>query len=96
MAPTGLFIQTLNEMIDNLEKRGMAYHNRAGIVRIALYSIAFVAMAFAGFGAELDSRRSRLPHLSDRTDRLIVCAVMLLIQDLDRPDTGVIRTRQNR
>ena len=92
MAPTGLFIQTLNEMIDNQEKRVMAYNNRVpDIVLIALYSIAFVAMAFAGFGAELDSRRSRLPvYLTG----LIVCAVMLLIQDLGRPDAGLIRTSQ--
>ena len=92
MVPTGLFIQTLNEMIDNQEKRVMAYNNRVpDIVLIGLYSIAFVAMAFAGFGAELDSRRSRLPvYLTG----LIVCAVMLLIQDLDRPDAGLIRTSQ--
>ena len=92
MVPTGLFIQTLNEMIDNQEKRVMAYNNRVpDIVLIALYSIAFLAMAFAGFGAELDSRRSRLPvYLTG----LIVCAVMLLIQDLGRPDAGLIRTSQ--
>ena len=92
MAPTGLFIQTLNEMIDNQEKRVMAYNNRVpDIVLIGLYSIAFVAMAFAGFGAKLDSRRSRLPvYLTG----LIVCAVMLLIQDLDRPDAELIRTSQ--
>ena len=46
-------------------------------------SAFFVALAFAGFGAELDSRRSRLPvYLTGQ----IVCAVMLLIQDPDRPD----------
>ena len=92
MVPTGLFIQTLNEMIDNQQKRLTAYNNRVpDIVLIALYSIAFVATAFAGFGAELDSRRSRLPvYLTG----LIICAVMLLIQDLGRPDAGLIRTSQ--
>ena len=93
MVPTGLFIQKLvNEMIDNQEKRVMAYNNRLpDIVLIALYSVAFVAMAFAGFGAELDSRRSRLPvYLTG----LSVCAVMLLIQDLERADAELIRTIQ--
>jgi hypothetical protein len=88
MVPTGLFIQTLNEMIDNQEKRVTAYRNRVpDIALMALYAIAFIAVAFAGFGAELDSRRSRLPvYLTG----IIVCAVLLLIQDLGRPDAGLI------
>ena len=88
MVPTGLFIQTLNEMIDNQEKRVTAYRNRVpDIALMALYAIAFVAVAFAGFGAELDLRRSRLPvYLTG----MIVCAVLLLIQDLGRPDAGLI------
>jgi len=88
MVPTGLFIQTLNEMIDNQEKRVTAYRNRVpDIALMALYAIAFIAVAFAGFGAELDSRRSRLPvYLTG----MIVCAVLLLIQDLGRPDAGLI------
>jgi hypothetical protein len=88
MVPTGLFIQTLNEMIDNQEKRVTAYRNRVpDIALVALYAIAFIAVAFAGFGAELDSRRSRLPvYLTG----MIVCTVLLLIQDLGRPDAGLI------
>ena len=88
MVPTGLFIQTLNEMIDNQEKRVTAYRNRVpDIALMALYAIAFIAVAFAGFGAELDSRRSRLPvYLTG----MIVCTVLLLIQDLGRPDAGLI------
>jgi hypothetical protein len=92
IVPTGVFIQALNEMIDNQEKRVMAYSNRVpDIVLITLYAIAFIAIAFAGFGAELDSRRSRLPvYLTG----MIVCAVLLLIQDLNRPGAGLIRASQ--
>ena len=92
MVPTGLFIQTLNELIDNQEKRVTAYNNRVpNIVLIALYFIAFTAIAFAGFGAELDSRRSRLPVY---VTGMLVCAVLLLIQDLAKPDAGLIRASQ--
>jgi hypothetical protein len=92
MVPTGLFIQTLNEMIDDHEKRVTAYNNRVpNIVLIGLYAIAFVAVAFTGFGAELNSRQSRLPVY---VMGILVCGVLLLIQDLDRPGAGLIGTSQ--
>jgi hypothetical protein len=92
MVPTGLFIQTLNEMIDDQEKRVTAYGNRVpNIVLIALYVIAFVAIAFTGFGAELDSRQSRLPIY---VMGILVAVVLLLIQDLDRPGAGLISSNK--
>jgi hypothetical protein len=92
MVPTGLFIQTLNEMIDNQEKRLTAAFNRVpNIVLIALYSVAIVASAFAGYAAGLDAQRSRLPIY---TMGVLVCAVILLIQDLDRPNAGFVTVSQ--
>jgi hypothetical protein len=50
MVPTGLFIQTLNEMIDNQEKRLEALRNRVpNSVLMALYGVAIVASALAGY-----------------------------------------------
>ena len=47
MVPTGLFIQTLNEMIDNQEKRLTATRNQVpNIVLIALYGVAIIASGF--------------------------------------------------
>ena len=44
VVPTGLFIQTLNEMIDNQGKRLDAFRNRVpNIVLLALYGVAIVA-----------------------------------------------------
>jgi hypothetical protein len=61
-ARTGLFIQTLNEMIDNQAKRLAALRNRVpNIVPLALFGIAAVAGAFAGYGSGLETRRTRLP-----------------------------------
>jgi hypothetical protein len=92
MVPAGLFIQTLNEMIDNQGKRLDAFRNRVpNIVLLALYGVAIVASAFAGYANGLESRRVRLPVY---VMALLVAAVILLIQDLDRPNTGFINTVQ--
>jgi hypothetical protein len=92
MVPTGLFIQTLNEMIDNQQKRLTALGNRVpNVVLAALYGIAICTSAFAGYAAGLDARRSRLPiYLIG----ILACSMILLIQDLDRPGAGFIRVSQ--
>ena len=92
MVPTGLFIQSLNEMIDNQEKRLSALYNRLPhIILVALYGVATIAMAFAGYTSGLQARHSRLPVY---ITVILVCAMVLLIQDLDRPGGGFIRVSQ--
>jgi hypothetical protein len=92
MVPTGLFIQTLNEMIDNQGKRLAAARNRVpNIVLLALFGIAAVAGAFAGYASGLEARRTRLPVY---IMGILVSAVIVLILDLDRPGTGFIEVSQ--
>ena len=92
MVPTGLFIQTLNETIDDHAKRLAALRNRVpNIVLLALFGIAIVASAFAGYASGLDARRSRLPVL---VTGLLIFAVIMLILDLDRPGAGFIELSQ--
>jgi hypothetical protein len=92
MVPTGLFIQSLNEMFDNQQKRLTALVNRVpNIVLLALYGIAIVASAFAGYASGLETRRSRLPIY---VMGVLASAMILLIQDLDRPGTGFIGVSQ--
>ncbi len=92
MVPTGLFIQTLNEMIDDQQKRVTALVNRVpGIALTALYGLTIVASAFAGYIAGLDSLRSRLPIY---VIGALACAMILLILDLDSPGAGFIRVSQ--
>ena len=92
MVPTGLFIQTLNEMIDDHARRLEALRNRVpNIVLVALYGVAIVACALAGYGNGLETRRVRLPVY---TTAILIAAVILLIQDLDRPTTGFIKASQ--
>ena len=90
--PTGLFIQALNVMIDDQEKRLAALRNRIpNIVLLALYGIAAVAIGVGGYGAGVEPRRSRLQVF---VIGILVSFVIFLIQDLDRPGTGFIRVSQ--
>lgn len=92
VVPTGLFIQSLNEMIDNQGKRLQALQSRVpNIVFLALYGVAIVAFIFAGYANALGARRARLPIYIMGA---LVSAVILLIQDLDRPDAGFIVVSQ--
>lgn len=92
MVPTGLFIQTLNEMIDEQGKRLAALRNRVpNIVMLALFGIAAVGAAFTGYGRGLEARRARLPLY---IMALLLSGVILLVLDLDRPTTGFIEVSQ--
>jgi hypothetical protein len=92
MVPTGLFIQSLNEMIDDQEKRLTAVRNRLPVVILfALYGVAAVAIGFAGYTSGLQARHSRLPVW---LVGILVAAMVILIQDLDRPGAGFIRVSQ--
>jgi hypothetical protein len=92
MVPTGLFIQSLNEMIDDHEKRLVALVSGVpNIVLIVLYAIAMVASAFAGYAAGVEAQRSRGPLY---VAMALFIAVILLIQDLDRPTSGFITASQ--
>ncbi len=88
MAPTGLYIQALNETFDDQEKRLTAFRTRVpDIVLLALYGIAIIAIAFAGYSSGLEKKPWRLPVY---TVTLLVASVMLLIQDIDRPSSGFV------
>lgn len=92
IVPTGLFIQTLNEMIDSQAKRLSALHNQVpNIVLLALFGVAAIANAFAGYASGLEERRTRLPVY---ITGLLICAVIVLILDLDRPGAGFINVSQ--
>jgi hypothetical protein len=87
VVPTGLFIQTLNEMIDNQGKRPDAFRNRVPTSSCWHFTVWRSLPALLPVYANgLEARRVRLPiYLM----ALLVAAVILLIQDLDRPGTGL-------
>ena len=92
VVPTGLFIQTLNEMIDDQAKRLAALRNRVpNVVQLALFAVAIIASGFAGCATGVNKRRSRFPVY---VMGLLVGGVILLILDLDRPGAGFIEVSQ--
>src|SRR6478752_6540479 len=92
MVPTGLFIQALNEMIDDQGKRLSALRNYIpGVVLLSLFGIAAVACGFAGYASGLDPLRTRVPVF---ITAFLVCSVIFVVLDLDRPNAGFITISQ--
>ncbi len=90
---TGLFVQSLNEMIDLHSKRVLyGLHNRIPeSIWLALYFITILSMSSLGYQEGLaGSRRS----LTVFALILTFSAVILLIADLDRPYEGQLRVSQ--
>src|SRR3954453_794417 len=60
LVPTGLYIQALNEMIDDQAKRPSALRNSIpALVLLLLFAIAAVSCGFAGYASGLDPLRTR-------------------------------------
>ncbi len=90
---TGLFIQSLNELIDLHSKRVMV-SLRSPIPRViwtALYALAAFSMALMGYHAGVTGvRRSAATLLLAAA----FSAVVALIADLERPQQGLVRVSQ--
>jgi hypothetical protein len=92
LIPTGLFIQSLNDMIDDHESRLTAVASSVpNVVLSVLYGVAIIAFVFMGYAAGLEEVRSRVPIF---TMIALIGIVLLLIQDLDRPRAGFIVVSQ--
>jgi len=92
MVPTGLFIETLNNLIDSEEKRLTALRYRVPhIVLIELYGLTAAVLAFAGYVNAVERPRSRLQVY---VVSIVISCVLLLVQDLDRPIAGFISVNQ--
>jgi hypothetical protein len=90
---TGVFVQSLNEVIDLHAKRVMlGLRNRIPeLVWLVLYFMAVVSMTALGYQEGLSGSRRSLAVLALA---LTFSAVMLLIADLDRPHEGLLRVSQ--
>jgi hypothetical protein len=90
--PTGLFIQALNEMIDDQEKRLSAVQNHVpASVLLGLLGLAAIGSGFAAYASALESRQTRWPIY---ITALVLAGVIFLILDLDRPGYGFIGVSQ--
>ena len=90
--PAGLFATSLSEMIDQQEVRLAAARNRVPpAVLFLLYGIALVGIGLSGYVGGLASRSGRLPHA---LMALMVATVIVMIDDIDRPQSGLITVGQ--
>jgi hypothetical protein len=89
----GLFVQSLNEVIDLHAKRVTAgLRNRIpGAIWVALCAVAVLSLAAMGYHAGL-SRTSR--SLAELAVAFTFAVVIGLIADLDRPQEGVLKVSQ--
>ena len=89
---TGLFVQSLNEVIDLHAERFAAMENHVPeSVLLLLFLVAMMAAMLMGYGCGLAQRR----HLLSTTIvALLIGLVIVVIMDLDRPNHGMIRINQ--
>jgi hypothetical protein len=90
----GLFLQSLNEVIDLHAERLNANENHVPeIVLVLLYFVAFVAIGIIGYGCGLGGVRNFFVTM---TASILIAAVIIVIIDLDRPQQGLIIVSQQR
>ena len=90
--PVALFVQTLNNLIDDSEKRMAALNNHVpDAVIVFLLCIASVAAILIGFGSGLAGFRRPILNASFC---LTLALVTMLILDIDRPRRGFITVSQ--
>jgi hypothetical protein len=91
--PTGLFVQSLNGVIDLHAKRIRALENRLpDAVIYLLLVVAVGTIGFVGYGRGLAARRS---FVSTTILSSLVALVFTIILDLDRPRRGLITVSQS-
>jgi hypothetical protein len=91
--PAGLFVQTLNEMIDLQATRLAAARNRVPVIVFALlYAIAVVGLGLSGYlGGLLGGKVGRILVA---IMAVFVASVIGIVGDLDRSQGGLITVGQ--
>ncbi len=86
---SGLFIQSLNDMIDSFGRRNASLDRHVPEpVSYVLYGLFVIVTAIVGFGAGVAGHR---PFFINYVMIAVVILVMFIIIDLDRPRRGVIQ-----
>jgi len=91
-AIAGLFVQSLNEVIDLHATRLNAMRNH--VPESVLWLLCFVtvlALGLTGYGSGLGGDRNTWPTV---TTAVLIAVVVVVIMDLDRPRRGLIRVGQ--
>lgn len=89
---SGLFLRSLNDVIDLHEQRRAAVENLVPLPIVELiFLVGCIAAALIGHGCGLDGGRRSWPT---SLAALVFVSVAALVLDLDRPARGLIRIPQ--
>lgn len=89
---SGLFIQSLNELIDAYGARNAALRKHVPeVVLFLLFAVFVIAGAVLGYSGGLEGGR---PFLATFSMSLLIVLVIFIIIDLDRPRRGLIEVSQ--
>lgn len=89
---TGLYIQSLNEMIDNFGRRDAALNRHVPeVVLLLLYGTFLLAGTIVGYATGIAGHR---PSLVSYLMVLLIVVLVFIILDLDRPRRGLIEVSQ--
>jgi hypothetical protein len=89
---SGLFIESLNDLIDNQGKREAALNRHVPeAVLLLLYATFLMAGAIVGYAAGVAGHR---PSLATHVMVALIVVLVFIILDLDRPRRGLIRVSQ--
>lgn len=90
---TGLFIQSLNELIDAYGKRSASLEKHVPeIVLLLLFAVFIIAAAVLGYAGGLAGTRAAIATIAMS---VLIALVIFIIIDLDRPRRGIIRVNQD-
>ena len=90
--PLGLFVQAVNDVIDNKTKRDIAVANHVPeSVVLLLVALSILAAMVLGYGNGLAG--GRIVSLTAAYCVVVVLVIVLII-DLDRPQQGLVRSSQ--
>jgi hypothetical protein len=90
--PVGLFIESLNDVIDLQEKRQAALDNHVPEAVVSLlFFVSALGMAFIGYGCGLAGKRR---PVSTALFAFLIIVVLLVILDVDRPRRGLTEVSQ--
>ena len=89
---TGYFISSLNNMIDAYGKRNalLALHVPE-VILFLLFIVFIMSGALMGYASGLGKKRTTVPAI---LMTFLICLVVFIIIDLDRPKRGIIRVNQ--
>lgn len=90
---TGLFIQSLNELIDNFGKRNAALNRHVPeVVLLLLYGTFLMAGAVVGYGSGVAGYRT---SVATYIMVVLIMVLVFIVIDLDRPRRGLIQVDQS-